>query len=519
MLERLGLTRDMLDRARRSRDARFDGKFFIAVTSTRIYCRPICPAKLAGDANVRYYASAAEAAAAGFRPCLRCRPETAPGSAAWMGTSAVVQRALRLIQDGALDGSSIDELAMRLGVGVRHLSRLFARHVGASPIGVAQTRRLHFAKQLLDETRLPITEVALASGFGSVRRFNDVFKAMYRRPPRELRKIRGADARQGSDREITLRLSYRPPYDWPHLHRFLTRRAIDGVESVAAGAYARTVRTAGGHAFLQVRPVAGADALELRIRGGESADLLSLSSLVRRMFDLSADPAKITVALQRDPRLAALVRQRPGLRIPGTWDPFESGVRAIVGQQISVAAGRTLLTRLVERAGARVADNAYGLSHLFPTPKSLAQSNLEDLGIPRARISALQGFARAVAAGAIAFNASSERVVRALLELPGVGPWTAGYVALRGLAVPDGFPAGDLILRQQAAPDAAALSARELDARAQLWRPFRGYAVMHLWQASADSTGQTTGKPSSAPRQSTRTLIRGPKTASFRVPP
>jgi 3-methyladenine DNA glycosylase/8-oxoguanine DNA glycosylase len=307
--------------------------------------------------------------------------------------------------------------------------------------------------------------------------------------------------------EITLRLAYRPPYDWPHLHRFLSRRAIDGVESVAAGAYARTVRTAGGHAVLQVRPVAGADALELRIRGGESGDLPSLSSLVRRMFDLSADPARITAALQRDPRLAALVRQRPGLRIPGTWDPFESGVRAIVGQQISVAAGRTLLTRLVQRAGVRVADDAYGLSHLFPTPQAVAQSNLEDLGIPRARLSALQGFARAVAGGAVAFNGSSERVMRALLELPGVGPWTAGYVALRGLAEPDGFPAGDLILRQQAAPDAAALSARELDTRAQLWRPFRGYAAMHLWQASADGADQTTGHP--PPRQSTRRRRRG----------
>jgi AraC family transcriptional regulator of adaptative response / DNA-3-methyladenine glycosylase II len=518
MLEQLGLTRDILDRARRSRDARFDGKFFIAVTSTRIYCRSICPAKVANDANVRYYATAAEAAAAGFRPCRRCRPETAPGSPAWMGTSAVVQRALRLLQDGALDDSSIDELALRLGVGVRHLSRLFTRHVGASPAAIAQTRRLHFAKQLLDETQLPITEVALASGFGSVRRFNDVFKATYRRPPREIRKHREAGPRQRSDAEITLRLTYRPPYDWQQLHRFLSRRAIGGVESVAADRYARTVRTASGHAFLQVRPVAGADELELRIRGGESADLLSLSSLVRRMFDLSADPAKITAALQRDPRLAALVAQRPGLRIPGTWDPFESGVRAIVGQQISVAAGRTLLARLVKRAGEPVADDAAGLSHLFPTPASLTQSNLENLGIPRARISALQGFARAVRDGAIAFNASSERVKRALLQLPGVGPWTAGYVALRGLGEPDGFPAGDLILRQQAS-SASPLTASELEARAELWRPFRGYAVVHLWEASAEDADRLTARQSIRPRSAGQPHITGPKTAGLRVPP
>ena len=518
MLEQLGLTRDILDRARRSRDARFDGKFFIAVTSTRIYCRSICPAKVSNDANVRYYATAAEAAAAGFRPCRRCRPETAPGSPAWMGTSAVVQRALRLLQDGALDDSSIDELALRLGVGVRHLSRLFTRHVGASPAAIAQTRRLHFAKQLLDETQLPITEVALASGFGSVRRFNDVFKAMYRRPPREIRNHREAATRQRGDAEITLRLTYRPPYDWPHVYRFLNRRAISGVESLAAGGYARTVRTASGHAFLQVRPVAGADALELQIRGGESTDLLSLSSLVRRMFDLSADPAKITAALQRDPQLAALVAQRPGLRIPGTWDPFESGVRAIVGQQISVAAGRTLLARLVKRAGEPVADDAQGLSHLFPTPASLAHSNLEDLGMPRARISALQGFARAVRDGAIAFNASNERVKRALLQLPGVGPWTAGYVALRGLGEPDGFPAGDLILRQQAS-SASPLTARELEACAELWRPFRGYAVMHLWEASVENADRLTARHSMRPRPAAQPHIQGPKTAGLRLPP
>jgi AraC family transcriptional regulator of adaptative response / DNA-3-methyladenine glycosylase II len=212
------------------------------------------------------------------------------------------------------------------------------------------------------------------------------------------------------------------------------------------------------------------------------------------MFDLSADPKRIAVALQRDPRLVALVTRRPGLRIPGTWDPFESGVRAIVGQQISVAAGRTLMRRLVERAGERIAEDTQ-LTHLFPTPTALAQSNLESLGIPRARLSALQGFARAVADGTIAFNESSERVMRALLQLPGVGPWTAGYVALRGLGEPDGFPAGDLILRQQASPAAGTLTARELDQRAQAWRPFRGYAVIHLWQASADSTA-TRAQPS-----------------------
>ena len=259
------------------------------------------------------------------------------------------------------------------------------------------------------------------------------------------------------------------------------------MECVTAGAYARTVRTAGGCAVLQVRPVAGVDALELRIRGAGSLDLSPLCTRIKRMFDLSADPAKISAAMQRDPQLGALVLRRPGLRIPGTWDAFESGVRAIVGQQVSVAAGRTLLTRLAQRAGERLGREEPGLTHLFPTPEALARCNLKDFGVPRARASALQGFARGVRDGAIAFNASSERVMRALTGLPGVGPWTAGYVALRGLSDTDGFPAGDLILRQQASSRGGALTARELNARAEAWRPFRGYAVVHLWEAHAKS--------------------------------
>ena len=287
--------------------------------------------------------------------------------------------------------------------------------------------------------------------------------------------------------EATLRLPYRPPYDWDHLQRFLARRAVEGVESVTAGAYARAVPTASGYALLQVRPVPGVDALELRVRGGRSSDLSTLRTRTQRMFNLAADPAKISTALQRYPQLAALVLRRPGLRIPGTWDPFESGVRAIIGQQISVAAGRTLLTRLAQRAGERLGRGEPGLTHLFPTAEALARCNLKDLGVPRARASALQGFARAVRDGVVAFDDSSERVMRALTALPGIGPWTAGYVALRGLGAVDGFPAGDLILRQQASSHGTALTARELNVHAEKWRPFRGYAVVHLWEAHAQS--------------------------------
>ena len=335
-----GLTRDILDRARRSRDARFDGRFFIAVRSTRIYCRPICPSRFSHDSNIRYYATAEEAAEAGYRPCLRCRPEAAPGSPAWTGTSAVVQRALRLIQDGALDHGSVGDLANRLGIGVRHLSRLFAQHVGASPATVAQTRRLQFAKRLLDDTHLPITDIALASGFGSIRRFNDVFLATYRRSPSELRKGRRGGFETSKVAEITLRLAYRPPYDWDHIRGFLARAAIPGVEVVAPGSYARAVWTPSGHALLQIRPVPRAHALEVRVQGAMPAELPRLLSSVRRMFDLTADPAHINSTLRSDPLLRPLIARRPGLRIPGAWDPFECTVGAMVAQQPPGQLGR-----------------------------------------------------------------------------------------------------------------------------------------------------------------------------------
>ena len=285
--------------------------------------------------------------------------------------------------------------------------------------------------------------------------------------------------------EVKLRLPYKAPYDWAHLHAFLARRAIPGIELVAAGTYARTVRTPGGYAFVQVQPAARAHALELRVRGAESGDIPSLCVVARRVFGLDADPAKVIAALRRDPQLHALTRRRAGIRIPGTWEPFESGVRAILGQQVTVAAGRTLLTRLSERLGERIAGKAPGLMRLFATPESIAECDLDDLGVPRTRAAALKGFARAVRDGAVDFNEPGERVMRALVDLPGVGTWTAGYVALRGLGDPDALPAGDLILRQQASSSGGALTARELNTRAELWRPFRGYAVMHLWEASA----------------------------------
>jgi AraC family transcriptional regulator of adaptative response / DNA-3-methyladenine glycosylase II len=482
--EILGLDRTALERVRVSRDPRFDGKLFIAVTSTGVYCRPVCPSPSSNVANVRYYATAAAAAAAGFRPCLRCRPEAAPGTPAWIGTSAVVRRALGLIQDGVLDRASVDELASRLGIGPRHLHRLFVRHVGASPIAVAQTRRLHFAKHLLDETALPITEIALAAGFGSVRRFNDAFHRTYRRAPRELRRQRGGALTADGEHDVVLRLAFRPPYDWPQVRDFLAARALPGVERVDARGYARTVAVDGGHALVCVRALDAKRALELRVRGAAPAALFPLCAAARRMFDLAADPARIALAFASDPLLGPLVERRPGLRIAGAWDAFECAVRAVLGQQVTVAGARTLAARLVARAGRPIPGGECGLTHLFPSPAALAGADLDGLGLTGARAAALRALARAVAGGTLDFGAPADEVRAALASLPGVGDWTAEYVALRALGEPDAFPAGDLVLRRVAAGGRPPLTARALAARAETWRPWRGYAVFHLWHAA-----------------------------------
>ena len=486
-----GLDSEALNRARISRDARFDGKFFIAVTSTGIYCRPICPSRCAKRSNVRFFGSPAAAEAAGFRPCLRCRPEAAPGTPAWLGTAAVVRRAMRLISEGALDEHSVEALAGRLGVGARHLLRLFGRHVGASPIAVAQTRRLHFAVCLLTQTPLPITQIAMAAGYGSCRRFNDAFRHAYGRPPRDLRAGRrsgaAGSAAAGSAEEVVLRLAYRPPYDWSHMRDFLAARAIAAVERVDARGYARTVACEGGHALICVSALPGEDALQLRVRGAPPTALLQLASVARRVFDLAADPARIGVELATDPLVGPLVRQRPGLRIAGAWDAFECAVRAVLGQQVSVAAGCTFAARLVERAGVVIRGGADGLTHLFPTPANLASANLETLGITRARAATLHALARAVLERRLDFSAAPEAVAAAMAALPGIGPWTAQYVALRALGEPDALPTGDLVLRRMAAPEHGTLSARALEQRARQWQPWRGYAVMHLWRAAGNA--------------------------------
>lgn len=473
----------VLERARRSRDPRFDGRFYLGVVSTGIYCRPVCPAApKAHSRRVRYFVTAAGAHEAGFRPCLRCRPESAPGTPAWLGTSAVVHRALRLIQDGALDGSSVPQFAARLGLGARQLDRLFAQHVGASPLALAQTRRLHFAKQLIDGSSLPMTEIALAAGYGSLRRFNDALRNAYGRSPRALRMQCEQDTSAG---EVNLTLAYRPPYDWPRLGTFLRLRAIAGVETFDENGYARMIQTDDGHASIRVRPLPGRNALELRVRGAPPTALFRIAATVRRVFDLAADPDQIARDLGADPHLRALVGQRPGLRIPGAWDPFECAVRAILGQQVSVPAARTLASRLVERLG-RSVSGVQGLIHLFPTPQALATGNLDGLGITRARVTALKALAAAVTEGRLVFDRSPAQVTENLKALPGFGEWTTQYIALRALGEPDALPGADLVLRRMASGGHGPMSTKEMERRAERWRPWRSYAVIHLWCAASE---------------------------------
>jgi AraC family transcriptional regulator of adaptative response / DNA-3-methyladenine glycosylase II len=428
-----------------------------------------------------FYPCAAAAEEAGFRPCLRCRPETAPGTPAWNGTSAVVARALRLIDSGALDDGDAVRLAARLGLGERQLRRLFVQHLGAAPAQVARSRRVHFARRLLDETDLAVTQVALASGFGSIRQFNDAILATFHESPTKLRARRRHDPAPG---ELTVRLPYRPPLPWPTMLEFLAGRATPGVEAVADGVYRRTARIGDEPAAIEARPDPAASQVVLTIRAGDHGRLIDVVDRVRRVFDLGADPLRIATHLRRDPRLRPAVTKLAGLRVPGAWDPFELAVRAILGQQVSVRAATTLAGRLADRFGTPV-HLGPGLTRLFPEPATLADAPVETIGLPRARATTIRTLAEAVASKRVALDASdgAEAMAARLCALPGIGPWTAEYVAMRALAEPDAFPAGDLGVRGALGNGEGAVSAKAALAIAEAWRPWRAYAVMYLWHS------------------------------------
>jgi AraC family transcriptional regulator, regulatory protein of adaptative response / DNA-3-methyladenine glycosylase II len=477
----MDLDHDACYRAICARDPRFDGRFFTGVKTTGVYCRPICPARTPRRENVVFFAAAAAAQEAGFRPCLRCRPETAPDLGAWRGTSSTVSRALALIELGALDEAPVERLAERLGVGARHLRRLFAHNLGASPVAVAQTRRVLLAKQLIHETSLPMTEVALASGFGSLRRFNETFLALYDRPPTALRRASRGD--KPAEGETTLLLRYKPPYDWPAMLAFFRPRLIAGVECIENDVYRRAIALQGEHGTVSVEPSEG-DALRARVRFPKLSALPNIIARLRRVFDLAADPQAVAFDLSKDATLAPLVAERPGLRLPGAWDGFEMAARAILGQQVTVAGAARLAARLTQEFGESLRCADPTLTHVFPEPAALVEADLSGLGLTRARAQSLKKLAAAVAVDPHIFSmARSQEDVRARLRaLPGIGDWTAQYLAMRLLREPDAFPAADIGLRRALAdPHGVRPSPNKLLARAENWRPWRAYAAQYLW--------------------------------------
>jgi AraC family transcriptional regulator of adaptative response / DNA-3-methyladenine glycosylase II len=478
----MNLDWQVCSRARLSRDARFDGKFFIGVHGSGVYCRSICPAPTAKEKNVRYFPTAAAAAEAGFRPCLRCRPECSPGTPAWLGTSNTVSRALRLIGESGLEAGGIEGLAERLGVGSRHLRRLFIQHLGATPSAVAQTRRLHFAKKLIDETGLPMSQLALAAGFGCVRRFNAAIRKTYKRAPTEIRRLARRSTIQ-PENQYVFHLRFRPPYQWQSMLSFLAARATPGVEAVKCGSYFRSICVDGMPGYLEVSLDEDSDSLKVCIRFGDPRSLFFIVERIRAMFDLNADWTDIACALKTDPALEGLVESAPGLRVPGCWNGFELATRAILGQQITVRSATTLAGRIVKMFG-RAFPATAELTHLFPTPEVLADADLSNIGMPRARGETIRALARAVCNRRISFDGivESESFLARLMEIPGIGKWTAQYVAMRALGEPDAFPSGDA-----AVLSALNLSvASELERRAEAWRPWRAYATMYLWNAAKD---------------------------------
>jgi len=479
---------DTCYRAIQSRDARFDGRFFTAVTSTGIYCRPICPAQTPQSRNVRFYPSAAATEAAGFRVCRRCRPDVAPQSHDWNIRADLAGRTLRLIAEGAVDTDRISGLARRLAVSPRHLHRELLAEVGAGPLALARTRRTQTARLLIDESGMPLSEIAFVAGFGSIRQFNDSMRAAFGCNPTDLR--RRTEPVPAGRGEITLRLRHRMPFDAGSLLTYLGRRAVPGVEQVADGCYRRTVAVGRSAGTIELEPVAGKAMVRLRLRLDELRDLALVVQRSRGLLDLDVDPATVSEVLGADPVLAPVVTARPGLRVPGTVDGWEIAVRAVLGQQVSVAAARTLAGRLAWALGTPLAEPERMLTHLFPRPEAVAEADLSTLGITRARADTLRGVAGAVARGEIALDRGVDReeVEGRLIALPGIGAWTASYIAMRALGDPYAFLPGDLGVRRAAEQLGLDPNPRRLEAYAERWRPWRAYAVLYLWESLSTGT-------------------------------
>lgn len=488
------LTDDLCYQALKTRDARFDGRFYTAVLTTGIFCRPICPAVTPKRGNVRFYPSAEAAMANGFRPCLRCRPEAAPGSPAAAGVHTTLARAVRLVEEGALDTGSVPDLAERLGITDRYLRQLYKRHTGVTPQQHAQARRLLRARQLIVDSNLSMTEIADIAGFGSLRRFNHTLKQAYGDAPtayrRGLRQPAGNTTRHRPDDpfkpardDLVLFLQARPPFDSDALLAFFRARAVPGLEAVGENYYARALHIRGQSGLMICRPRTDQPGLQVILRGPARQAILEISARVRRLFDLDADLPTIADHLARDPMLHPVVTRHPGLRVPGCWDRFEFAMRAILGQQISVAAARTLAGRMVAGYGVALPEELVegtGITHRFPEPEDLAGQPLSTLGLPRSRAETLARVITRFAEPGFA-ELDGNTLLEQLATLRGIGPWTLNYLALRGLGDPDAFPASDLGILKATAQLGGPADPKSLIHHAERWRPWRAYAAQYLW--------------------------------------
>lgn len=492
-LEPSTLDRSSCYRALAARDARFDGVFFTGVKTTGIYCRPVCTVKTPRESSCQFFSSAAAAEAAGFRPCLRCRPELAPYAVQQNLAHAVWQR----IAAGALNDGDVERLATEVGLSSRQLRRVLLQHFGVTPIELAQTQRLLFAKKLLQETSLPMADIAYAAGFGSLRRFNALFASRYHMAPTAIRRlVAGSTVDNKADPQdaLILRLAYRPPFDWSRMLRYFATRAIPGVEAVrmdgAEQSYMRSVRIDGESGWLRLTHLPARRLLALEVPVSLSTRLMPLLACVRNQFDLDANPAIIEAHLRHDPLLAMCIDAMPGLRVPGAFDAFELAVRAVLGQQVSVAGASTLCGRLVRQFGEPMVSPFEHVCWHFPSAPTLATAeitHIAGIGMPVARARTIQQLARFALQGGLQVQpgASLDDTIMRLKTVPGIGDWTAHYIALRALRFPDAFPAGDLGLQKAAAEDGGRLTEKQLAACAASWTPWRGYAALALWMKSS----------------------------------
>jgi AraC family transcriptional regulator of adaptative response / DNA-3-methyladenine glycosylase II len=488
-------------RAAASKDARFDGVFFTGVTSTGIYCRPSCPAITPKRANMRFYPTAAAAQEAGFRACKRCRPDTSPGSPEWNVRADVAARAMRLIADGAVDRTGVTGLAERLGYSERQVNRAVTAELGAGPLALARAQRAQTARILTETTSLPLSDIAFAAGFASIRQFNATIREVFALTPSELRE-RAARGRQGevpAPGTIRLRLAYRPPIDLDRMLRFLAVRAIPGVEDVSGGCYRRTLTLPNGIGLIALRADAvGTPFIDCELQLEDLKDLAPAVQRCRRLLDLDADPATVSGFLEGSELLRPLVRACPGRRVPGHVDGAELALRAVLGQQVSVAAARRLGTRLTEiygkplghLPGGAEADEAGPLTHCFPAPDTIAAADPDTLPMPRSRARALVGLAAALASGELILDPGADRdeAERQLLARPGIGPWTAGYIRMRALSDPDAFLPTDAGVRHGLIALGAPSSPEAAARQAESWRPWRSYALQHLWAHAEKET-------------------------------